>query len=66
MTQLVSLLTVKGQIEWVWALPLSAGAIVGSQLATRVSLGPNAGKWVYSMLLVVLGLEAVGLASEYL
>lgn len=62
----VAVFTVKGQIEWLWALPLSAGAIAGSQVATRVSLGPNAGRWVYSMLLVVLGLEAVRLGYEYL
>ena len=61
----VVLFTVKGQIDWSAALPLSAGAIVGSQVATRVSLGPNAGKWVYSMLLAVLCLEAVRLAVLY-
>ena len=53
---------VKGQIDWLWALPLSLGSIVGSRLGTRVSLGPNASKWVYSMLLAVLAGEAVRLA----
>jgi uncharacterized membrane protein YfcA len=53
---------VKGQIDWLWALPLSLGSIAGSRLGTRVSLGPNASKWVYSMLLAVLAGEAVRLA----
>jgi uncharacterized membrane protein YfcA len=53
---------VKGQIDWLWALPLSLGSIVGSRLGTRVSLGPNASKWVYFMLLDVLVGEAVRLA----
>ena len=57
----VILFTVKGQIDWLWAVPLSVGAMVGSQVAARVSLGPNANRWVYSMLLVVLAGEAIRL-----
>lgn len=53
---------VKGQIDWLWALPLSLGSIGGSWVGTRVSLGPNASKWVYCMLVVVLLGEAVRLA----
>ena len=57
----VILFSVKGQIDWLWALPLAAGAMAGSQVGVRVSLGPNASRWVYSMLLVVLAGEAVRL-----
>ena len=57
----VILFTVKGQIDWLWAIPLSVGAMVGSRVGARVSLGPNASRWVYSMLLVVLAGEAVRL-----
>jgi uncharacterized membrane protein YfcA len=53
---------VKGQIDWLWALPLSLGSIAGSWVGSRVSLGPNASKWVYFMLLAVLVGEAVRLA----
>ena len=53
---------VNGQINWLWALPLSLGSIAGSSVGTRVSLGPNASKWVYFMLLAVLLGEAVRLA----
>lgn len=56
------LFAVKGQIDWLWALPLSVGSIVGSQLGTRVSLGPNASRWVYFMLVLVIAGEAIRLA----
>jgi uncharacterized membrane protein YfcA len=52
---------VKGQIDWLWAIPLSVGSIVGSRVGAMVSLGPNASRWVYSMLLVVLAGEAIRL-----
>jgi uncharacterized membrane protein YfcA len=54
--------SLKGQIEWLWAIPLSLGAMAGSHIGARVSLGPNASRWVYSMLLLVLVGEAVRLA----
>ena len=57
----VVLFTVKGQIDWLWAIPLAVGAMAGSRVGAQVSLGPNASKWVYSMLLVVLVGEAVRL-----
>ena len=53
--------TVKGQIDWLWAIPLAVGAMAGSMVGARVSLGPNAARWVYSMLLVVLAGEAIRL-----
>jgi len=53
---------VNRQIDWLWALPLSLGSIAGSRVGTQVSLGPNAGKWVYFVLLAVLLGEAVRLA----
>jgi uncharacterized membrane protein YfcA len=56
----------KGQIDWVWALPLSAGAIAGSLVGTRISLGPNASKWIFWMLVVVLGAEAIRLGLHFL
>lgn len=58
----VILFSLKGQIDWLWAIPLSLGAMAGSRVGAQVSLGPNATRWVYSMLLVVLGGEAVRLA----
>jgi uncharacterized membrane protein YfcA len=48
-------------IDWLWAIPLAAGAMAGSRIGAQVSLGPNASRWVYSMLLVVLAGEAVRL-----
>ena len=57
----VIVFTVKGQIDWLWAIPLAVGAMAGSRIGAQVSLGPNASRWVYSMLLVVLAGEAVRL-----
>lgn len=57
----VIVFSVKGQIDWLWAIPLSLGSIVGSRVGAMVSLGPNASRWVYSMLLVVLAGEAIRL-----
>ena len=51
----------EGQIDWLWAIPLSVGSIVGSRVGAMVSLGPHASRWVYSMLLVVLAGEAIRL-----
>lgn len=56
----------RGQIDWLWAVPLSVGGIAGSLAGSRVSLGPNASKWIFWMLVAVLGLEATQLAVRYL
>ena len=56
------MVAVKGQIDWLWALPLTIGSIAGSRIGTRVSLGPHASRWVYFILLLVLAGEAVRLA----
>ena len=45
----------------VFAVGAWAGLIVGSRVGAMVSLGPNASRWVYSMLLVVLAGEAIRL-----
>lgn len=45
----------------VFAVGAWAGLIVGSRVGAMVSLGPNASRWVYSMLLVVLVGEAIRL-----
>jgi uncharacterized membrane protein YfcA len=68
---LVSLLsvivfTVRGQIDWLWAIPLSVGGIIGSLIGTRFSLGPNAAKWVFWMLVLILGIEAAKLSLRFL
>jgi len=57
----VVIFTSRGQIDWYWALPLSVGSVIGSLIGTRFSLGQNAARWVFWMLVFVLGLEALGL-----
>ena len=62
----VMIFTAKGDINWFWAFPLSAGGILGSLIGTRVSLGRNASKWIYWVLVLVLGVQVVQLALRYL
>lgn len=62
----VIVFTIRGEIDWLWAIPLSLGGIIGSLMGTRVSLGPNAAKWVFWMLVLILGIEAVTLGFRFL
>ena len=62
----VIVFTIRGEIDWLWAIPLSAGGIIGSLIGTRFSLGPNAAKWVFWMLVFILGIEAVKLSFRFL
>ena len=62
----VIVFTIRGEIDWLWAIPLSAGGIIGSLIGTRFSLGPNAAKWVFWMLVFILGIEAVKLSCRFL
>ena len=58
--------TVKGEVEWFWALPLSAGGIIGSLVGARVALGSNAARWIFWLLIGVLGYESIRLSFFYL
>lgn len=62
----VVVFSVKGEIDWLWAIPLSVGGVIGSLIGTRFSLGQNAAKWVFWMLLLVLGLEVIQLCIKFL
>jgi hypothetical protein len=62
----VMIFSAKGDINWFWAVPLSVGGILGSLIGTRVSLGPNASKWIFWVLVLVLGVQVVQLTFRYL
>ncbi len=62
----VIVFTIRGQIDWLWAIPLSVGGVIGSLIGTRFSLGPNAAKWVFWMLVFILGIEVVKLIFKFL
>ena len=62
----VLVFTVRGEIDWLWAIPLSVGGVIGSLIGTRFSLGPNASKWVFWMLVSILILEVVRLSLRFL
>lgn len=62
----VIVFSIKGEIDWLWAIPLSVGGIMGSVIGTRFSLGPNAAKWVFWMLVLILGIEVVKLCLRFL
>jgi uncharacterized membrane protein YfcA len=62
----VIVFSIRGEIDWLWAIPISLGGIIGSLIGTRFSLGPNAAKWVFWMLLFILGIEVVKLGFRFL
>jgi len=62
----VIVFSIRGEINWLWAIPLSVGGIIGSLIGTRFSLGPNAAKWVFWMLVFVLAVESLRLCLRFL
>ncbi len=62
----VTIFTIRGQIDWLWAIPLSVGGVIGSLIGTRFSLGPNAAKWVFWMLVLILVVESMKLCLQFL
>jgi len=61
----IMIFSAKGNINWIWAVPLSVGGILGSLIGTRVSLSQNASKWIFWVLVLVLGLQVIQLALRY-
>lgn len=52
----------RGQIDWIWALPLALSSMVGAALAARLALSPQATQWIFRMLILVVGLEVAAFA----
>lgn len=65
---LISLLifTQQAVVAWRPALILAAGSVVGASLGARLALGPNAAKWVFRLLVLVLVSELVPLVIRFL
>jgi len=62
----VAVFSVRGEIDWLWAIPLSLGGVIGSLIGAHFSLGQNAAKWVFWVLVLVLGLEVIQLCIKFL
>jgi uncharacterized protein len=60
---LVSLIVFSGNgdVDWRVASLLAIGSIAGAFLGAQLALGPHAAKWVFRLLILVLGLEVVRL-----
>lgn len=60
---LVSLIVFSGNgdIDWRVASLLAVGSVAGAFLGARLALGPHAAKWVFRLLILVLGLEVIHL-----
>ncbi len=58
-SSLIALLVfgLRGEINWLWALPLALASMVGANLAAKLALGPQATQLIFRFLLVVVGLE---------
>jgi uncharacterized membrane protein YfcA len=65
---LVSLLVFSGQseVDWRVAPILATGSVVGALLGSRLALGPNAAKWVFRFLALVLVIEMTHLVIGFL
>ena len=51
----------RGEIDWRVASLLAIGSAAGAFLGARLPLGPRAAKWVFRLLILVLGLEVIHL-----
>jgi uncharacterized protein len=65
---LVSLLVFSGQaeVDWRVASILATGSVLGALLGARLALGPNAAKWVFRLLVLVLLIEMGHLVVGFL
>jgi uncharacterized membrane protein YfcA len=61
----VILFVADGQVDWMAALPLSAGSLVGSMLGSKLALGPAAQQLIYRLLLVTISAELVAMAYQH-
>lgn len=57
---------VRGDIDVLAGLPLALGSIVGAQIGARMAVSPRAGVWIYRLLVLVIGGEAVQLVIRLL
>jgi uncharacterized protein len=48
----------RGDINWLWALPLALSSMVGANVAAKIALGPQANQWIFRSLIVVVCVEA--------
>jgi uncharacterized membrane protein YfcA len=55
----------KGVIDWEIGLALGLGSVVGGLLGAKLSAAPNAKRYIYALLVVVIGGEIVHLAIHY-
>ncbi len=62
----VIVFAIRGEIVWSSAIPVSIGSVIGSVIAAKLVMMPNAGKWVYTLILLALGTEILHLGSKML
>lgn len=48
----------RGDINWLWAIPLALSSMVGANVAAKIALGPQANQWIFRSLIVVVCVEA--------
>jgi uncharacterized membrane protein YfcA len=56
----------KGDIDWTIGAIMGAGSIVGAWLGARLATSPQAKKYVFNLLVIVISAELVHLAWHYL
>ncbi len=55
----------KGNIDWTLGAVMGVGSIAGGLLGARLAASPQARKWVFLLLVVVISLELVHLVMHY-
>lgn len=60
----VVVFSVKGEIKWGWALPVSAGSVAGSLLAAWFVMRSHVGRWVFGVILLALVVEIARLCFK--
>jgi uncharacterized protein len=56
----------KGDIDWTLGVLLGAGSILGGLLGARLSMSPQAHRWIFRLLVVAISAELVHLTIHYL
>jgi uncharacterized membrane protein YfcA len=55
----VAIFIAEDEIDWSAGAALAVGSVIGAQVGARIAVSPRAGVWIFRLLLLVIGGEAV-------
>jgi uncharacterized membrane protein YfcA len=62
----VAIFIAEDEIDWTAGAALAAGSVIGAQVGARIAVSPRARVWIFRMLLLVIGGEAVQIVFRVL